>query len=87
MANEGMVQAAKDVKGAANLARLLDVYPSAISQMLRGDMDVPPKRAVQIEQIPEVTIDRTHLRPHDWWLIWPELAEKYPERLPTENAA
>ena len=32
-------------------------------------------------------IGRAELRPDDWDLIWPELAEKYPERLPTENAA
>ncbi len=58
---------------AASLARSLKVAPSYLSQLARGNRPVPPDRASAIESATGGIVRRWDLRPHDWWLIWPEL--------------
>jgi len=67
------------VGGQSKLAEILNVTPPAITAWLSDDQklkrDIPPKRCVQIEQATNGKITRKDLRPDDWYLFWPELAE------------
>ena len=87
MKNEGIALACAELGGVGALARALGVVPSAISQMRDGDRPVPIERCVQIIQLPGTKVTRMQLRPNDWWLIWPELAEKNPALIPLPAAA
>lgn len=84
--NSGIDKAIAEVGSAEELAKHLGVWRSAISQMRTGQRPVPAERAVQIEKIPGVTVTRIDLRPHDWWKLWPELADKHPDLIPKEVA-
>jgi len=64
----------------SRLAELLGVTPAAISEWTSGRRPVSVRRCVQIESITGGAVTRQELRPDDWPRIWPELAEKHPER-------
>lgn len=64
---------------ASGLSRALGVAPSLVSQWASGDRPVPVDRCVAIERATNGAVTRRDLRPDDWQLIWPELAE--PERV------
>lgn len=38
-----------------------------------GQRPLDPKVCVQVEKRSDGAVRRWHLRPDDWWLIWPEL--------------
>lgn len=60
----------------AELARSLGVTLSMISQWVNGTRPVSAEKCVAIEQATAGAVTRKDLRPDDWHLIWPELAEK-----------
>lgn len=61
--------------GASRLADALGVSISFLSQMASGAAAISPARCVAIEQATNGTVTRRDLRPDDWQLIWPELAD------------
>lgn len=61
--------------GATSLARALGVSISYLSQMAAGTSSISPARCVAIEQATAGAVTRKDLRPDDWHLIWPEIAE------------
>ena len=76
--SEGMDKAfemACDMVGAANLARLLDVSPQAISSVKKGDRPVPISWCPEIEKATLGKVGRKELRPNDWFRLWPELVD------------
>lgn len=73
--------------GVAALASKLGIFPVYLSQLAaRQDGRQPsPRLCVQIEA--ETGVSRRALRPHDWWLIWPELVtEQFPVPTVAEQA-
>lgn len=60
----------------ADLARRINVSAVQISHWANRKRPVPPKRAAQIELATSGRVTRQELRPHDFDLIWPELARK-----------
>ena len=86
--SEGMDKAfemACDIVGAANLARLLDVSPQAISSVKKGDRPVPIPWCPEIEKATEGRVTRKDLRPDDWAKLWPELADSGKRRRRTDK--
>lgn len=63
------------VGGQAVLARAIGVAPSFVNQMAHGSRGVGYINAVSIERATDGAVTRRDLRPDDWHLIWPELAE------------
>lgn len=75
----GKIRAAcESVGGPAALARHLGVSPGAVSQWISGHRPVPIQHCLAIERATSGAVTRRDLRPHDWHLIWPELAEQAP---------
>lgn len=64
------------IDSAASLAAAIGVQPESISQWKTGFRKVPIERCVPIERATNCQVTRRDLRPEDWHLIWPELAEK-----------
>ncbi len=63
-------------RGSASLlGREIGVSPVLISQWANGDRPVPVERCVAIERATKGVVTRRDLRPNDWHLIWPELAQ------------
>lgn len=60
---------------AVSLARRISAYSSDISSWSNGKRPVPVWAAVAIERETGGLVTRRDLRPHDWHLIWPELAK------------
>jgi len=60
---------------AAHLCREIGVKPPRMVEW-GGNTPVPVKHCVLIEQATNGVVTRKDLRPDDWHLIWPELAEK-----------
>lgn len=58
---------------ATNLASLLGVSLSYLSQMASGTANISPERAVQIEKNTNGQVSRRDLFPDNWKAIWPEL--------------
>lgn len=58
----------------AEFARAIGIEPAFVNQMLRKKRPVPVRLCPVIEST--FAISRKDLRPDDWHLIWPELAEK-----------
>jgi len=69
-------RASEYVGGTSALARILGRSASEISQWISGNRPVPLIAAAAIERATDGAVTRQDLRPHDWWLIWPELAEQ-----------
>ena len=61
------------VGGRVALARLIQVSPSYVSQLIAGARPLPVERCPEIERATSGAVTRRDLRPADWWLIWPEL--------------
>ncbi len=73
------------------LARALNVPQSLLSAWAAsgcGRRSVPIQRCVAIERATNGAVTRRDLRPDDWHLIWPELAESEPNTpvAPTHQA-
>jgi len=66
------------VGGASALARILGRSASEISQWVSGNRPIPLIAAPAIERATNGAVTRRDLRPDDWHLIWPELAEAAP---------
>jgi len=64
------------VGGQSNLARLLHVTAPTVNQWVSGKRPVSTERCIAIERITDGQVTRRDLRPDDWHLIWPELAEE-----------
>ena len=64
------------VSGQSRLARLLGVSVPTVNQWISGKRPVPIPYCVAIEHATNGAVTRKDLRPDDWYLIWPELAEK-----------
>ena len=64
---------------AMDLARAVGVSPVIISQWKTGARSVPVERCPAIERATGGAVTRRDLRPDDWHLIWPELAEQSQE--------
>lgn len=60
----------------AEFARALGCPPAFISQWKSGHRPVPLEYMAAIEGVTDGQVTRQDLRPDDWQLIWPELAEK-----------
>lgn len=67
--------AADAVGSQAALGRLLGVSKGAVWQWMEVGRDVPIIHCVAIERLTSGAVTRRDLRPNDWHLIWPELAE------------
>jgi DNA-binding transcriptional regulator YdaS (Cro superfamily) len=66
-------QAALMLGGRAAMAELLNVTPAAIGNWkTRG---APIEQCPSIERITSGVVSRRVLRPNDWQIIWPELAD------------
>jgi len=63
-------------ENAASLARKLNINPALISQYRHDIRSVPVERCFVIEQATNGQVTRKDLRPDDWYLIWPELAQQ-----------
>lgn len=64
------------VGSAKKLAVEIGISPVLISQWRTGCRPIPVERCAAIEQATNGAVTRRDLRPDDWHLIWPELAEK-----------
>jgi len=58
------------------LADLVGVSPYNVNQWASGVRPVPIEKCVAIERVTNGAVTRKDLRPDDWQLIWPELADK-----------
>jgi DNA-binding transcriptional regulator YdaS (Cro superfamily) len=61
---------------AAELARRMSLSAVLISQWRNGVRPIPVERCAAIELATGGLVARWDLRPADWHLIWPELAER-----------
>jgi DNA-binding transcriptional regulator YdaS (Cro superfamily) len=59
----------------SELASAIGVAPTYLYQMEHGLRSISPARAVQLERATSGAVSRRELRPTDWHLIWPELAD------------
>lgn len=77
----------KAERGRTNqLAALLGVSASLVTQWANGNKAVSAERAVDIERATGGVVGRRDLRPTDWHLVWPELVtSEFPA--PTREAA
>jgi len=57
----------------SELAQELRVSASLVTQWASGTKPVSAKRCALVESATGGRVTRRDLRPHDWWLIWPEL--------------
>jgi DNA-binding transcriptional regulator YdaS (Cro superfamily) len=64
------------VETAVNLAGRIGVTPAFVSHWRTGLRPIPLERCAAIEQATGGLVTRQELRPDDWHLIWPELAER-----------
>lgn len=76
METNPIIRASNNVGGQNVLAHLLGVSCPTVSQWASGVRPIPVNRCVAIEQATAGAVTRKDLRPDDWHLIWPELAEK-----------
>lgn len=64
------------IETATSLAAKIGVTPAFVSQWRTGFRPIPVERCAAIERATGGAVTRKELRPDDWHLIWPELAEK-----------
>jgi DNA-binding transcriptional regulator YdaS (Cro superfamily) len=68
------LQTAVDIVGGQTaLAAVLGVKQQNVWNWLSRAAFVPPVHCPAIEPATGYVVMRWHLRPHDWWRIWPEL--------------
>lgn len=63
----------------AGLARELGIGRAAVNEWKGNNKGIPIIHCAALERLLKNTSDpltRIHMRPHDWHLIWPELADK-----------
>lgn len=73
-AMHGVKRAIELAGGQARLAAKLGVTQPTVSEWANDPrVQVPPKRCVQIERLFGGEVRRWHLRPNDWFKLWPEL--------------
>ena len=83
---EALNRAIEAAEGVTQLARLVGVTQSAVSNWRSRGTDVPVEHCAAIERATEGKVTRRDLRPDDWWKVWPELVT--PEHpAPTQEAA
>lgn len=71
------IQSACDILGSQSaLAKALELAPALIHQWRAGIRPVPVQHCVAIERVTGGAVSRRELRPDDWHLIWPELADQ-----------
>lgn len=58
------------------LASDIEAHAPDVSRWASKKRPVPEKAATAIERVTAGAVTRRDLRPHDWHLIWPELAEQ-----------
>lgn len=73
MKNAPLLEAVALFGTAARLSRAMNVSPSAVHEWAAGRRPMPIERCVQVEQLTGAKVRRWHLRPEDWYRIWPEL--------------
>lgn len=61
------------------MARSLEITPPTVNQWVKGIRPISAEQCVAIERITSGAVTRKDLRPNDWHLIWPELAENDPQ--------
>lgn len=76
MRNPVVEKAAEIVGGASSLARIAGVKPPTVQQWLKNERPVPAGRCSAIESATGGVVSRRDLRPNDWHLFWPELADR-----------
>jgi len=64
------------------LANGLGVNPPTVSDWVTGKKRIPLDKVMPIERITEGAVTRRHMRPHDYLVHWPELADTYTESAP-----
>jgi len=75
---EAIAQAISNFGSQVAMAEGIGVTQPTVSEWLRGERPVPPKRAVKIAAHPlnlkaDRPVQRWELRPDDWWEQWPDL--------------
>jgi len=73
------------VGGVGKLANAIGVSQPVVSNWRARGTTPEAIYCVAIEKVTEGQVSRKELRPHDWHLIWPELAQ--PSGTPAEEAA
>lgn len=68
-------RAAELVGGITKLAAVLGVTPQAVVFWRDGKRRLPVEACPAIERATHGAVGRKDLRPDDWQLIWPELAD------------
>ena len=77
------VQRAAEIVGSqAALARAIGVASPTVNQFVKKVRPVPEKVAVAIKSATSGEVHRRDLRPDDWHLIWPELAQQAQSNAP-----
>ncbi len=67
--------------GQAAFGRVIGASQPMVHKILMG-VTPGPELCVAIEMYTNGGLPRPILRPNDWYRIWPELREKYPDLLP-----
>ena len=70
----------------AQLAADIGAYAPDVSSWVSGARPVPVYRCAAIERATGGAVTRKELRPDDWRLIWPELAEQEKTAAPANQA-
>lgn len=68
--------ATRDRSVSAQLAETLGISASFLYQMASGHAQISPARCVAIENATGGAVTRQRMRPDDWHMIWPELADE-----------
>lgn len=58
------------------LARKLKTNPANVSNWAAGRRKVPVHWCIQIEDATDGKVTRADLRPHDYFVIWPDFSPK-----------
>lgn len=74
-----------ETKNATVLAKAIGVPAPLMSQWRTGARPIPIDRCPAIEQATDGAVTRKDLRPNDWHLIWPELADPNKNRRGTDR--
>ena len=70
------IETACDMVGSqAEMARILDLSPAMINQLVKGHRPVPVAHCKAIQKATGGRVTCIDLRPNDWREIWPEMAQ------------
>lgn len=69
------------------LALELSIQAPVVAGWIAGKRPVPVRHALPIEWFTSGAVTRKDVRPDDWHLIWPELAEAQPQQAPAAITA